>query len=126
MASPPLPFHVAHYQTLCLQLIHALNLDTQLYCKHLAASKCVLWNAALIQLPSDGFVVLSSRCQVHIGSAACLECRQQMRGHIHTAVRYMKGVKMGALQGLHRDTLIAIITAISIVTTGCHQQEIEK
>ena len=126
MASPPLPFHVAHYQTLCWQLIHALNLDTQLYCKHLAASKCVLRNIALIQLPSDGFVVLSSRCQVHIGFAACMECQQQNRGHIHTAVRYMKGVKMDALQGLHRDTLIAIITSISIVTTGCHQQEIEK
>lgn len=29
MASPPLPFHAAHHQNLCWQLIHALNLETK-------------------------------------------------------------------------------------------------
>lgn len=69
----------------------------------------------LMALPSS-----ISKCQVHIGSEASFKCAA-MIAHIHTAARYMwRGLEMGALQGVHWDTLIAII--IIIIITGCHHQ----
>ena len=51
----------------------------------------------------------------------CSPSSAGMIAHIHTAARYVKGLEMGALQGLHWDTLIAIIIII-IIITGCHQE----
>ena len=69
----------------------------------LAASKYVLWNAFLfLMLLSNSLLMeLSSIPNVRCILALMLPSSVGMIAHIHTAARYVKGLEMGALQGLH-------------------------
>lgn len=113
MASPPLWFHVVHHQKLCWQVTHTHPYKK--LSKHLGAWKCtyIAECISLIKLPSDGVVMLNWKCQVHIGSDASFWV-QEMIAHIHTAGRYVKGLEMETLQGLHWDTVIAIISTVRL------------
>lgn len=105
MASPPLPFHVLHHQNLCWQLIHALNSETKCIrniMQHQSAycgmhySLMLSSNSLLMELSSP---IPNVRCIL----ALMLPSSVGMIAHIHTAARYVKGLEMGALQGLHWD-----------------------